>query len=287
MDFANTVLDIIFVFLTQIAIIFLIIIIPSILTILRSAGAAENSKLVFESMSTETIRSLIDGSALITCLKLIAGPVSAAIAPLVYETLKDRKKENRALLQSYLNGLHFDLRRLLFGLLKGLGCTGVLIGAAALISGRNVFHFAAESNTPGMMALHLISICLYCASQELLVRHYTYLKTAKDSVTGYIILTNLLFVFALCRSMETLNVQRVLSVTLLSILMTLCYLRQQNISANTGFRCASETLLFLFFGDAHFGNLWTVLLLMLLVAVEIGSLLLRKERTVRRNEELQ
>ena len=106
----------------------------------------------------------------------------------------------------HLNGLHFDLRRLLFGLLKGLGCTGVLIGAAALISGRNVFHFAAESNTPGMMALHLISICLYCASQELLVRHYTYLKTAKDSVTGYIILTNLLFVFALCRSMETLSV---------------------------------------------------------------------------------
>lgn len=288
LKFANAVLDILYVFLTQIAIIFMVIVIPCIIVLLKAAGMAESSEFVLQNMSFKSMRTLIDQSAFINFCKVIVGPISIAVAPFVYEKLKDsRKKENRALLQAYRQGGYLDFQRLLSGCLTGLLCAGALIGVTALCFGTKKFCFPADNISLGMTFLNLISICLFCVCQELFIRHYCFLKTAQFSVIGYIVLTNLIFAFNLFRTIDKLNVQCVLAVLLLSLRMTFQYLRTKNIAANFGFRAVFEMLMFMFFGDAHFVNNVSILLLFILLTVEVVNLLMKKERFGLRNEELQ
>lgn len=287
MEFANAVLDIIFVFLTQILIIFLIIVVPCIFVILKGASISESPNFMLQNLSIESMREMIDQSVLITFIKLIVGPFSVAVAPLTYEYVKSsQKKENRFLLKAYRQGMRIELRGLLFGCLLGFACAGVQIGFTVLSVGTMKYSFAVENSAFSMTVMNLVSICLFCIAQELFIRHYIFLKTAHLTVSGYIILTNLCFLFALCRTMDVLTVQSVLSVLLLSLLMALRYLHTKSISENIGFRSVCEILLFIFFRDTHFVNISSTILLLLLLTYEAISLIKRKGQIVKQNEKL-
>lgn len=262
-DYINILTDIICVFLIQVLIVFLLIVIPSIIHLLRTVGAQENATLVFQTMSANTAQEIIGSSKLVQILKIVGGCVGTCLAPLIYEsTGKSKRKSKESIAKRYLKGFNIDVKLFLQGACLAIAMLGIVVTYNIVIKKSCVMAL-------GIDLWSMVSIALFALCREIFCRYYILLKTEGYGKILFVVLSNIFFVFAECMNLGDVTAFFVVAISLESILMTIWVLKDKNISRTFAFRCVFSLVSYIMFSTHMPESSIAVVVLILLLVIEL------------------
>jgi len=264
-DYVNILTDIICVIIIQVLIVFLLIVIPSIIHLLRTVGAQGNATLVFQSMSVNTAREIIESSKLVQILKIVGGCVGTCLAPLIYEnTGKSKQKSKDNMVKRYLKGFRIDVKVFLQGACLAIAMLGIVV----------VYNCAMKQNCKMEMDVwSVVSIVLFALCREMLCRYYVLLKTEGYGKILFIALSNILFVFAECMNLVDVTAFFVVAISIESILMTIWVLKDKNISRTFAFRCVFSVVSYIIFNTHMPESSIVIVVLIIFLVIELTRMI--------------
>lgn len=268
-DYLNVIMDIIAVMLIQIVIIFLLIVIPSIVLIMKTAGEMDSAMLTFQSMSSETMREIIESSMLIQVLKTIGVCIGIWLAPTIYEKVgTNKQKKDTEFVRRYLRGFYLNITKLITGACMAVAAAGVVILFTVIIEGNTKITSGFANSGAVQTVWLIISLALKVLCREIFSRYYVMLKTEGYGKKFFIVLSNVLFVYTECKNWNGVTVQIVIAMCLESALLTAWILKDAGISRTFAFRFMFALLNYMVFGNEMPGSIIVIAVFILFITME-------------------
>lgn len=237
----NVVFDLLIVVAVQIAIVFVILLLPGALTIIREVGARGYSS--FGAIPIGIMRSIIDENWAFQMLIRFVRCAGIFLAPFFFEYFRKKKDISRRCIRS----LRPEWREILKGLLRGTAFIAMSIALTALIS----FSFPDfRIEEIGMQREHSLLIVLnllfWCVSTEIFSRLYLFIRASNVPYALFVVLSCCLHIYSAIGFFSVMDFYRVIYLVLISLFLALRMLTESPTQGNIGFNIMAT--FFLAFG---------------------------------------
>ena len=218
----DAICDALIVVLLQVAIVFVIILLPGTLTIVREASARGYNTL--GDMSMSVMQDAIADNYGMQVLIRFARCIGFMLAPFLYELFRKKK----TIAEEYIRGLKLDWKSFAKGLLWGVAFVALSVALTSIMALRFPDFGNALSRFPHDYFLPVIYSLLWCVAVEMFSRYYPYIKTSSVS------------------KVPCMDVFSCLYLMLINLVLSLKMLNQEGASENIGFNMM--VVMFFLFG---------------------------------------
>ena len=236
----DAICDALIVVLLQVAIVFVIILLPGTLTIVREASARGYNTL--GDMSMSVMQDAIADNYGMQVLIRFARCIGFMLAPFLYELFRKKK----TIAEEYIRGLKLDWKSFAKGLLWGVAFVALSVALTSIMALRFPDFGNALSRFPHDYFLPVIYSLLWCVAVEMFSRYYPYIKTSSVSKVLFVVLSCGLFIYSTIGFFPCMDVFSCLYLMLINLVLSLKMLNQEGASENIGFNMM--VVMFFLFG---------------------------------------
>lgn len=236
----DAVCDILIVVLLQIAIVFVIILFPGALTIVREASVRGYSSI--SNMSMSVMQGVIADNHGMQVLIRFARCIGFILAPFLYEFFRKKK----TITGEYIRGLKPEWKSFGKGLLWGLAFITLSVAFTSLLAFRFPDFRNALHGSYHDYFIPMVYSLLWCVAAEMFSRYYPFIKTSSVSKILFVALSCGLYIYSAIGFFSEMNVFSYLYLILINLVLSLRMLNQAGTSENIGF--SMMVVMFLLFG---------------------------------------